>query len=177
MPSTNHRTKSQDALALLKRDHGTVRALLSQLAETTTRGTTKRSELLAKIAQEVRVHAQIEEEIFYPAYEAAAEKQDDRKLFFEAVEEHGLVDVVLPALEATDPGDEEFGARAKVLKDLIEHHAEEEEEEMFPKAKKLMGKERLAELGEELAIRKEELLAANGKVGRKKPRQRAASAR
>jgi hemerythrin-like domain-containing protein len=144
-------------LALLEADHETVRNLLEQLEETTSRGERKRADLLAKIGSEVRIHAQIEEEIFYPAYEEAAKSHEDRKLFFEATEEHGLVDIVLPALEETEPSTEEFGAKAKVLKDLIEHHAEEEEGEMFARAKKLLGKARLLELGESLRARRSEL--------------------
>ena len=154
--------KAQNAIALLKEDHETVRGLLTQLDETTDRGTKKRVELLAKVALEIRVHALIEEEIFYPAYEKAAKNKEDRELYFEAAEEHSLVDIVLPALEATEPTDETFGAKAKVLKDLIEHHAEEEETDMFVKAKKLLGQETLMELGAQLAARKEELKAELG---------------
>lgn len=154
--------KTQDAIALLTQDHETVRGLLTQLEETTDRGAKKRAELLAKVALEIRVHARIEEEIFYPAYKEAAKSKEDVKLYFEAAEEHGLVDIVLPALEATEPTDETFGAKSKVLKDLIEHHAEEEETEMFPKAKRLLGKETLTELGAQLAARKEELQAELG---------------
>lgn len=157
----------QDALALLEADHTTLRDLLGQLEETTPRGAKKRLVLLGKLAQEIRVHARIEEEILYPAYHAATKTAEDAKLFFEATEEHGLVDVVLPALEETDPASEPFGAKAKVLKDLIEHHAEEEETEMFPRAKKLLGKERLAELGDALAARKRELFATGGASNRR----------
>jgi len=152
-------TRVQDAIALLTSDHETVRDLLSQLEETTDRGSKKRMDLLQRLGVEIRVHAKIEEEIFYPAYKGAAKNKEDSKLFFEATEEHGLVDIVLPALEETDPTSEPFGAKAKVLKDLIEHHAEEEETEMFPKAKKLLGKERLKELGAQMQDRKEELTA------------------
>jgi hemerythrin-like domain-containing protein len=170
MAATNHRPgktkekaeKSKDAIALLTADHETVRGLLSQMEETTARGSAKRTTLLAKIAKEVRIHAQIEEEIFYPAYKEAAKTQEEEQLFFEAADEHGLVKIVLPALEKMDPATVEFGAKAKVLKDLIEHHAEEEEEEMFPKAKKLLGKARLQELGERLEARKEELSGKSG---------------
>jgi hemerythrin-like domain-containing protein len=157
-----------DAIALLTSDHETVRELLSQLEETTDRGTKKRMDLLQKLGVEIRVHARIEEEIFYPAYKAATKSKEDAKLFFEAAEEHGLVDIVLPALEDTDPTTEPFGAKAKVLKDLIEHHAEEEESEMFPKAKKLLGKERLKELGAEMEARKEELTAELSERGTSK---------
>ena len=161
-------TKSKDAIALLTNDHETVRGLLSQMEDTTSRGATKRTALLAKISKEVRIHAQIEEEIFYPAYKEAAKSQEEEQLFFEAADEHGLVKIVLPALEKMDPSTVEFGAKAKVLKDLIEHHAEEEEEEMFPKARKLLGKARLQELGDQLAARKQELKGevAQGEVSR-----------
>lgn len=154
-------SKRQDALSLLRADHDKVRDLLGELEKTTARGARKREQLLEQIAQEVRVHAAIEEEIFYPAYHEAARKEEDVKLFFEATEEHALVDVVLPALEGTDPTAEEFGARAKVLKDLIEHHAEEEEDEMFPRAKKLLGSE-LEEIGERLQARKDDLMRSGG---------------
>jgi hemerythrin-like domain-containing protein len=152
--------KQIDATQLLEQDHKTVKKLLASLSETTPRALKKREDLLAQIAQEIRIHAEIEEDIFYPAYEAAARTQEDRKLYYEAAEEHGLVDIVLPALEQIDPSDEVFGAKAKVLRDLIEHHAEEEETEMFPRARKLLGKERLMELGQRLQQRKEEVQAA-----------------
>jgi len=108
---------------------------------------------------------EIEEEIFYPAYKRAAETRENAIPYFEAQEEHALVAIVLPELEATSPSSEVFGAKAKVLKDLIEHHADEEEDEMLPKAKKLLGKERLGELGAEMAARKEELLHTPRKRG------------
>jgi hemerythrin superfamily protein len=145
MPTTN--TQATDAIELLTTDHETVRRLLHELGDSTSDQLTKRTDLVTGISQAIRVHARIEEEIFYPAYHAAAETPDDTKLFFEAAEEHGLVDVVLPGLEDEDPSTEVFAAKAKVLKDLIEHHAEEEETLMFPRAVKLLGKERLLELG------------------------------
>ena len=156
MATKSNGRKTKDAITLLEEDHATVRKLLSEL-EKATRSVKKREDLLTRIAQEVRVHAALEEEIFYPAFHAAVRTKEDGKLFYEATEEHGLVDLVLPALEETDPSTEEFAAKAKVLKDLIEHHAEEEEKEMLPRSRKLLGRERLVELGEELEQRKEEL--------------------
>jgi hemerythrin-like domain-containing protein len=150
-------THDQDALALLAADHETVRELLSELERTTERDAARRTELLLKIGVEVRVHARIEEEIFYPAFKHAAESSADEKLFFEAADEHGIVDLVLPALEGLDPSLVAFGARAKVLKDLIEHHVEEEEAGMFHKATVLLGNE-LEALGATMQARKLELL-------------------
>jgi hemerythrin-like domain-containing protein len=153
--------QDKDAIALLKEDHRKVRALLSELEETTERASAKREELLATIEQELTIHTKIEEEIFYPAFRDAAEKKDDKDLYYEAVEEHHVVDLVLPEIKETDADSEEFGAKAKVLKDLVEHHAEEEETEMFPRAQKLMDREELIRLGGELAQAKESM--ASGK--------------
>ena len=147
-----------DAIALLKQDHKAVKALLTELADTTNRAQKTRTELLQKIATEIKAHATIEEEIFYPAFKAAGEKADDGKMFFEALEEHRAAgDLVLPDLLGTDVQSDQFGGRAKVLKELVEHHADEEEKEMFPRARELMDKAQLEQLGERMAKRKAEL--------------------
>jgi len=151
--------KAQDAIALLKEDHKKVRGLLDQLEKTTERAATKRVTLLGQIEKELKVHTKIEEEIFYPAYLAAVKKKDDRELFFEATEEHHVVDLVLPEIKQTDPTTEQFGAKACVLKELVTHHAGEEEKEMFPKARKVMSKAQLVELGALMQERKKQLLA------------------
>ena len=101
-------------------------------------------------------HSPVEEEIFYPAFHEAARTKEQNKLFFEAKEEHHVVDVVMPEVGEFG-GNEEFAAKAKVLRDLIEYHAGEEESEMFPAAKKLMGRDQLRELGRRIKQRKEEL--------------------
>jgi hemerythrin superfamily protein len=145
--------KSPDAIALLKQDHETVRTLLGQLENATG---ARRQKLLGQIATELKVHTTIEEEIFYPAYREAARKKEDKKLFFEAVQEHHVVDMVMPEMnDGASP--EELKAKAKVLKDLVEHHAEEEEKEMFPRARKVMDRDELRSLGEMMARRKEDL--------------------
>ena len=147
-----------DAIALLKEDHQKVRKLLGELAETTSRAAKTRTELLEKIAQELKVHAAIEEEIFYPAFRKAGEKADDEKMYFEALEEHRAgIGLVLPDLLKTEVQSDQFGGRAKVLKELIEHHADEEEKEMFPRARALLDKDALVELGERMQARKDAL--------------------
>ena len=139
-----------------------MRQLLGQLEETGNGAVKTREKLLGQIAAELEAHTTIEEEIFYPAFKEAGEKEDS-KLYFEAVEEHHAAgDLVLPDLQDTDPKTEAFAGRVKVLKDLIEHHVKEEEKEMFPRARKLLGKEQLEALGEAMAQRKQELLAAQG---------------
>jgi len=154
----------KDAIALLKQDHQNVRQLLKKL-ESAEEGD-ERLELFSQIENELKVHTQIEEEIFYPAFHQASEGEKDEHLYYEAIEEHHLVDMVLPEISETDENSDEFAAKAKVLKDLVEHHAEEEETEMFPKARKLMDSSELKQLGEQLEERKMELMGSTG--GRRK---------
>lgn len=147
-----------DAIQLLKADHTKVRALLAEMAETTTRALKKRADLLDEIRVNLKAHAQIEEEIFYPAFKQAGDKEE-AKMYFEAMEEHRAAgDLVLPDLLNTDTGSEKFSGRAKVLKELVEHHVKEEEEEMFKEAKKLFSKVELNELGARMEQRKGELI-------------------
>lgn len=153
--ATASKKKPADAISMLKEDHEKVRGLLKQLESA--KAPRRREELLAKVDEEVRIHSTIEEEIFYPAFREAARKKEDRELFFEALEEHHVVDLVMPEAKETQPDGDQFAAKAKVLKELIEHHADEEEKEMFPKAKKLMDREELLDLGERLKQRKSEL--------------------
>ena len=145
-----------NAIDLLKADHVRVKDILAQLHESTDRAIKKRTELVAKLEMEITIHTKLEEEILYPAYKEAGGK-DQEEMYYEAKEEHRTVDsLVLPDLKATDPSTPEFAGRAKVVKELLEHHIEEEETEMFPDAKKLLGKARLDELGAEMEAMKAE---------------------
>ena len=121
-------------------------------------GTMSKAEtLLEQIDREVKIHSQVEEEIFYPAFHEAAQTKEENKLFFEAKEEHHIVGMVMPEVKDAEGDEADFAGRAKALKDLIEHHADEEEKEMFPRAKKLFGREELRELGQQIKQRKREL--------------------
>ena len=154
---TNHRS-GMDAISLLKKDHGTVRQLLKRLESSTENGRGDSGELLRQIENELKIHTQIEEEIFYPAFRDAVQSEEDRKLYYEAFEEHHVVDLVMPEIKSSRKTSDEFAAKAKVLKDLVEHHAEEEETRMFPKARKALGAAQLRELGQRLKQRKQELM-------------------
>ncbi|WP_077048456.1 hemerythrin domain-containing protein [Pseudomonas sp. KK4] len=143
-----------NAIDLLKADHQKVKAILAQLSESTERATKKRVELLDKLEMEISIHTKLEEEILYPAFKEAGAKEQDI-MYFEAKEEHRTVDsLVLPDLKQTDPGTPEFSGRVKVVKELLEHHIEEEETEMFPQAKKLLGKAKLDDLGAQMEAMK-----------------------
>jgi hemerythrin-like domain-containing protein len=150
----------KDAISLLKQDHKNVRQLLKKL-ESAEEGD-ERLELFNQIETELKVHTQIEEEIFYPAFHEAAEGEKDEHLYYEAVEEHHVVDMVLPEITDTDENSDEFAAKGKVLKDLVEHHIEEEEGQMFPKARKLLDTSELKDLGRRIEERKQQLMNSTG---------------
>jgi hemerythrin-like domain-containing protein len=146
-----------NAVELLKQDHQVVRQLLEKLLATTERGIKTRQDLLNKLYLELTLHTDIEEQIFYPAYQQAGGKEE-AVMAAEAREEHRTVDsLVLPDLLKTDPTSVPFAGRAKVLKELLEHHIEEEEQEMFPKASELLGAQKLEELGRLMEERKRSL--------------------
>jgi hemerythrin-like domain-containing protein len=133
-----------DAIRLLKDDHGRVKKMLADGEETTERAEKTRSEVFAKIKEEMLVHERIEEEIFYPALK---EHPKAKEIVLEGFEEHHVVDEIMGELEATDVTDEQWGAKFKVMKENIEHHIEEEEGEMFKAARQVFSTDELEELG------------------------------
>ena len=149
--------KNPDILARLRQDHKAVKELLGKLEKTTERGASTRRKLVDKIATELEAHTEAEETTFYQAIHDLAKKKDDEEMFYEAHEEHHVVDLVLPELRDTDPATPQFAAKAKVLKELVEHHIKEEENQMFKRARTLFSKEELVELGQEFAARKKQL--------------------
>jgi hemerythrin superfamily protein len=150
-------TKKPDAIALLKEDHKKVKGLLGDLEKSSMRGGPRAEKLVAQIDKELTIHSQIEEEIFYPAFRDAVRTKDDKKMYFEALEEHHVVKLVLPEVKEGGMAVEEFAAKCKVLKELVEHHADEEEKEMFPEARKALSRPELQELGDRMAARKKQL--------------------
>ena len=155
--STKKPAKGPDAIALLKEDHKKVKGLLGDLEKSSMRGGPRAQKLVAQIDKELTIHSQIEEEIFYPAFRDAVTSKEDKKMYFEAKEEHHVVKLVLPEVKEGGMPNEEFAAKCKVLKELVEHHADEEEKEMFPEARKALGRTELQELGDRMAARKKEL--------------------
>jgi len=135
------------ATDLLKKQHKSVKALFKQVEDT--EDGRRRRQLMDEIANELKIHTQIEEEIFYPTVrEIGSSKAEE--MVDESYEEHHVVDLVLAELPNVDPEDERFAAKMTVLSELVEHHADEEEDEMFPMAEKKLGKERLQQLGEQM---------------------------
>jgi hypothetical protein len=146
-----------DALKLLKSDHDKVKKMMEELDSTTERALKTREEGFGKLRQELQVHEAIEEEIFYPALK---EHPKAKELVLEAYEEHNVVDMVMGEIDGVAYDDETWGAKFTVLKENLEHHIEEEENEMFEQACQVFDANELDELGERMAARKEELMAA-----------------
>lgn len=146
--------KAQEATRLLRADHKLVNELFEQFESA--RSSTKKQTLAKEICLELTIHAQIEEEIFYPAIEKVLK---DKTLVPEAKVEHETLKNLIAQIENESPGTELYDAKVKVLSEYVKHHVKEEQNEIFPKVKE--SKLDLMELGAQLAARKEELKAAS----------------
>ena len=134
------------ATDLLKKQHRQVEKLFKEAEKAQPR---QRRQLMDQIAEQLKLHTRIEEEIFYPAVrELGTSKAEE--MMNEALEEHHVVDLVLAELPDIDPEDERFEAKMTVLSELVQHHVEEEEGEVFPMAEKKLGAERIQELGQQM---------------------------
>ena len=153
-----------NALTLLTNDHDKMKKLLAQLEATTERGVKTREELFATIKCELTIHETIEEEIFYPALKSHPKAKD---IVLEGYEEHHVVDLVMAELEGLDVSDESWGAKATVMKENVEHHMEEEEGDMFKKARQVFDRDELEELGTRMEQRK---ISAGRELGVPVPR-------
>ena len=147
-------SKQQDAIKLLMNDHDEVEALFKQFQKAKNNSDQK-AEIVEQICKALTVHAEIEEEIFYPAArDALGEKGEDT--MDEAEVEHGSIKGLVEQLQDASPDDEMYDAKVKVLCEYVTHHVKEEEGTMFPKVKK--SDLDLDELGTELMDRKTELM-------------------
>lgn len=148
-----------DPFKLLEEDHEKVKKLLEELDSTTERGVKTRTDLFAKIKHEMEIHEAIEEEILYPALKEHPKAKD---IVLEGYEEHNVVDSLMGELAAMSVEDEKWGAKLSVMKENVEHHIEEEEDEMFSKAREVFDREELEALGDRMRARKEALEATQG---------------
>ena len=148
MPRKSTKT---DAIAMLKADHDKVKKMFKEFEKLDE--TEEKSSLVRQTCAELKVHTQLENEIFYPAVREAIEDDD---LMDEALVEHQAAEELISQLEQMEPGDEMYDAKFTVLGEYVDHHITEEQKEMFPKAKK--AKIDLAGLGEQMMTRKQELM-------------------
>lgn len=151
-PTSKNEAAAQDALELLKADHERVLELFEQFEAE--EDDEEKAALAEQICTELTIHAQLEEEIFYPAVREAIGDDD---LMDEAAVEHDGAMNLIEQIEDAQPGDEKFDAKVTVLGEYVKHHVEEEQSEMFPKVKK--SKLDLKEIGAAMLARKTELQA------------------
>lgn len=147
-----------DAISLLKADHEKVSVLFADFEQADT--TEEKKKLVAEICTELRIHTQLEEEIFYPVFKAA---NLDKKLVPEATVEHETIRDLVDQLEGVEPNGESFDAKVKVLSEYVKHHVKEEHSEMFIEEK--TDSLDLDELGALIMERKADLLAELDRQG------------
>ena len=139
------------ATTLLEKQHRVVEKLFKKLEG----GRSDAAAVLVELANNLAAHMAIEQDIFYPAVKAI-----DEDLVAEAYEEHSLAELGLKRLLATKPSAASFKARVTACKELIEHHVEEEEHDLFPKVEKKLGEEKLLEMGKAMKARFDEVVAS-----------------
>lgn len=141
----------------LREDHRTLKELLDKLNATTHRGVKVRKELVRKLETELRHHTTLEEELLYPLFKENAPNQADAVAYHEARQEHQAADKVLKDLLRADVATNAFGGKAKVLSELVQHHVEEEERELFPRIKEVLTREQLVSVAEQMETRRQAL--------------------
>ena len=145
--------ESRSLLKVLETEHRQVKQMLKELVNAEEAG--ERAEIFGRLKPELEAHSHGEEEAFYPLLK---EEDESKTTAIEAYVEHHIADRLIQEMDSMDKGDEEWEARAKVLKDVVEHHIEEEESEIWKEARKLLGKEKLAELTPDYMAVKERYL-------------------
>jgi hemerythrin superfamily protein len=150
----------QDATQILTADHKKVSKIFAEFDKIKDGDAQRKQELVKMACDELTVHAQIEEEIFYPAlYEAFKEKDDD--LVDEAEVEHASIKQLIETLKSSSPDDRLYDANVTVLAEYVKHHVKEEQDEIFPRARKAEGLD-LKQMGQEISARKAQLMEEYG---------------
>lgn len=144
---------------ILKDDHKTVKALLKKLEDTTERSHKERVNLFGKLKEALIPHTRAEEKNFYESLKLSEVKEAD-DLAYEGYEEHAVADRLMKELDKADTKDKRWSALMSVLKENIEHHIKEEEENMFKKAQKSFDSELAVEMGENFLELKAKYLAS-----------------
>ncbi len=153
-------TVRQDATQILTADHKKVSKIFAEFEKVKDKDSARKQDLVKMACDELTVHAQVEEEIFYPALYAAFKDKDD-DLVDEAEVEHGTIKQLIATLRASDPDDRLYDANFTVLSEYVKHHVKEEQDEIFPKARKSRALD-LKQMGEEIVARKVQLMEEYG---------------
>jgi hemerythrin-like domain-containing protein len=170
------RDEAPKATKLLKEQHDQVRDLFKQFKDAGEGAHATRKKIIDEASRKLEVHAQLEERIFYPACQDL-EDEKARKMVGESLEEHLIVKRLIKELQGLRGTDEKFEAKAVVLKESVEHHADEEEDDLFPAVEKEMDDDQLRELGRQMKAMETRLTSgAKPAKGAKSGRQAASRA-
>ena len=159
---TAKRPRSFDVLTLLARDHERIAELFGQLERIAAPRAATADTLLEALRGELTIHAAIEQEILCPAFREAGRRRDDAALCHDAIEEHRVLDLLLPGLDARQAGSPEFAARARTLRGVFRRHADAQEREMFRRIRALIARDELGRLGQRMLTRRSELAPPGG---------------
>lgn len=152
-----------NAIELLKQDHQEAMGMMDQIL-TADKGDRSAKQMFTELKAALTLHTQMEEQVFYPALENHDETSD---MIQEAYGEHQEVDELLAELSTLAPSNDEFMDKLTEMRDAIEHHVEEEENEMFPKAEQILGQARLQEMGRQMQQMKQGKSATASSMKRK----------
>lgn len=150
-----------DIFSLIKADHRKVEDLFAKLEDTTERAVQKREKIYADLRMELTVHAEAEQSAIYPDLK---EQEETEEIGYESVEEHAIVKFLLGKLDRTACDSKEWTAQITALKEVVEHHVEEEEKEMFKQMKQAFSDDELQEFAVEFVMAKEKLMKSGPKA-------------
>jgi hemerythrin superfamily protein len=156
---TRKRTNGNDAIQLLREDHRTLEKLFTEFEKTDDEDPATCRDIVERTCTKLKIHAAVEEELFYPALREAF-GEDDASLIDEAEVEHDTAKMLIARLESLEAEDPHYAATFTVLAEYTRHHVKEEENEIFPKAKK--AKLDLEDLGARMRARTDELTEEMG---------------
>jgi hemerythrin-like domain-containing protein len=146
-----------NAVDFLKQQHREVEDLFEQFENAGEGAGKEKKQIFEQIREKLEMHTKLEEKLFYPEAEEV-----DEDTVLEAYEEHDVVKGLLRKIAKTKPSDDSYDAKVCVLKEMVEHHVEEEEDELFPECEKDLGEERLEEIGMQMQEMFERLQGGSG---------------
>jgi hemerythrin-like domain-containing protein len=152
--TAKRRRKMNQFFQMLKKDHAELKETLGQLKETKESAPKKREELFQKLREELVPHMKAEESTFYPALLAKNEAREDA---MEGIEEHHVSDMVLKELESMSKGEDQWGAKMYVFKELVEHHIKDEEKKVFKSAEKALGHDEIQNIMKQFELEKQKI--------------------
>lgn len=143
-----------DAFKFIKKEHDRMDKIFAEIADTTERATKTRNDLFADLKKDLEIHMKIEEAVLYPELKKHSKTEDKG---FEGIAEHDVGKTLLREMDSMPKDNKEWTAKFDVLKESMEHHNKEEEDELFPDARKILSQEQIDSMGEKLIAEKEKL--------------------